>query len=79
MYLVYQLNSQDSPLLIGSIKSNLGHAEPASGVASLCKVLLSYTNQLIPPNILLNEINPKLEAVVQGRLKIVVGHSIINH
>ena len=63
---------QDKPLLIGSIKSNLGHAEPASGVASLCKVLMSYTKGVIPPNIHLNEINPKLEAVIQGRLKIVV-------
>ena len=59
-------------MLIGSIKSNLGHAEPASGVASLCKVLMGYTHGIIPPNIHLNEINPKLTAVVEGRLKIVV-------
>ena len=62
---------KDNPLLVGSIKSNLGHAEPASGVASLCKVLLSFIHGVIPPNIHLNNINPKLEAVVQGRVKIV--------
>ena len=62
---------EKEPILIGSIKSNLGHAEPASGVASLCKILLSYVNSQIPPNIHLNTINPKLEAVIEGRVKIV--------
>lgn len=30
--------SRQDPLLIGSIKSNMGHPEPASGLAALAKV-----------------------------------------
>lgn len=32
---------RDEPLLIGSVKSNAGHAEPASGIMSFAKVNLS--------------------------------------
>lgn len=30
--------NRTTPLLVGSVKSNMGHAEPASGLASICKV-----------------------------------------
>jgi len=30
--------TEREPLLMGSIKSNMGHAEPASGLAALAKV-----------------------------------------
>lgn len=31
-------NNRSTPLLIGSVKSNLGHAEPASGLCQVSKV-----------------------------------------
>lgn len=31
---------RNTPLLIGSVKSNLGHAEPASGICQVAKVIL---------------------------------------
>lgn len=34
--------NRDEPLLIGSIKSNAGHAEPASGIMGLSKVILIH-------------------------------------
>ena len=37
-------------LPIGLLKSNIGHAEGASGVSSITKVLLAYENECIPPN-----------------------------
>ena len=36
---------------IGSVKSNIGHLEAASGMASLIKVVMSIQNGVIPPNL----------------------------
>lgn len=39
-----------NPLHLGSVKANVGHAESASGVVSLIKVLLMMANNEIPPH-----------------------------
>ncbi|OLM31353.1 Malonyl CoA-acyl carrier protein transacylase [Pseudonocardia sp. Ae717_Ps2] len=38
-----------APVLLGALKGNIGHLEPASGLASLVKVLLSLRHGEIPP------------------------------
>lgn len=40
----------DGPLMVGSVKSNLGHLEGASGVAAVAKVVLMLENDIILPN-----------------------------
>ncbi|KAI2640016.1 polyketide synthase [Xylaria nigripes] len=41
----------DRPLFLGSVKSNVGHGEAASGVTALIKVLLMLRKNAIPPHI----------------------------
>ncbi|SEG55206.1 type I polyketide synthase [Marinobacterium lutimaris] len=48
------------PLKIGSVKSNLGHLETASGVAGLAKALLSIHNRQVPATIGLRKPNPNI-------------------
>ncbi|MBX7225834.1 MAG: SDR family NAD(P)-dependent oxidoreductase [Chitinophagales bacterium] len=43
---------------IGSIKSNIGHTESASGFAGAIKTILAIKNRVIPPNIHYDEPNP---------------------
>lgn len=42
---------RDTPLLIGSVKTNIGHLESASGVAGLIKVVLSLQHDLLPQSL----------------------------
>lgn len=51
----------DSRCLIGSVKSNIGHLEAASGIAGLTKVLLALQHRSIPGNLHFNEPNPKID------------------
>ncbi|TGJ85565.1 hypothetical protein E0Z10_g3197 [Xylaria hypoxylon] len=48
------------PLLIGSVKTNVGHSEGASGLTSILKVVLAFEKGQIPPSYGLVELNPKL-------------------
>jgi len=50
----------DKPLLIGSIKSNIGHLEAASGVAGLMKALYCVTERQVPATIGIKKLNPNI-------------------
>ncbi|XP_028740769.1 fatty acid synthase [Peromyscus leucopus] len=63
--------SRQGPLLIGSTKSNMGHPEPASGLAALTKVLLSLEHGVWAPNLHFHNPNPEIPALLDGRLQVV--------
>jgi acyl transferase domain-containing protein len=46
---------------IGSVKANIGHLGPASGIAGLIKVCLALRHDAIPPTINFTTPNPNLE------------------
>ncbi|KAJ3652435.1 hypothetical protein Zmor_018399 [Zophobas morio] len=70
-------------LLVGSVKSNIGHTEPASGLCAIVKVLIAMETGFIPPNINLKTIRKGLEGIEQNRMKVVteatelLGHDAI--
>ncbi|KAJ5206570.1 Acyl transferase/acyl hydrolase/lysophospholipase [Penicillium cf. griseofulvum] len=50
----------DNPVRIGSIKTNVGHLEGASGVAGVIKAVLMLENRLFLPNRNFDKINPRI-------------------
>jgi acyl transferase domain-containing protein len=46
---------------LGSVKSNIGHADAAAGVASFIKVCLSAYNKRIPPSLHFTKPNPHID------------------
>jgi fatty acid synthase len=64
------LHNRKSPLLIGSIKSNLGHANATSTFFSVVKVLIAMQTGQIPPNIHYKQPSPNISALVDDRLKV---------
>ncbi|VUC24936.1 unnamed protein product [Clonostachys rosea] len=53
---------RDEPIRVGSVKSNIGHLEGASGIASLIKSIYSLESGVIAPTHGLVTINPKIRA-----------------
>ncbi|KAK4240422.1 putative pks-nrps protein [Achaetomium macrosporum] len=56
-------------LLVGSIKTAIGHLEGCAGIAGILKASLAIQHRTIPPNMLFNELNPAI-APFYGHLEI---------
>ncbi|WP_052376907.1 type I polyketide synthase [Chondromyces apiculatus] len=49
------------PLVLGSVKTNLGHTEAAAGVAGVIKMILALQHAQIPPHLHLKERSPRID------------------
>ncbi|MEV6136035.1 polyketide synthase [Nocardia sp. NPDC051990] len=49
------------PLHVGSVKTNFGHLEAASGAIGLLKALLSVRERTVPPLVQFETLNPRIE------------------
>lgn len=48
-------------LLVGSVKTIIGHTEGTAGLASLIASSQALQHVVIPPNMLFNRLNPRIE------------------
>ncbi|XP_076382068.1 fatty acid synthase [Megalopta genalis] len=65
------VKNRTTPLRIGSVKSNLGHTEPASGICSVAKIIIAMESGLIPPNMHFQSPVKGIKSFEEGMLKVV--------
>jgi acyl transferase domain-containing protein len=58
-------DAAEGELLVGSIKTIIGHTEGCAGIAGILKACLAIQNSEIPPNLLFSRLNPALEPYVK--------------
>lgn len=55
-----QRSVDEDPLYVGSIKTVIGHTEGTAGIAGLIKASLVIQHGILPPNMLFNELSPRV-------------------
>ncbi|KAK4878177.1 hypothetical protein RN001_010683 [Aquatica leii] len=63
-------SDRETPLLVGSVKANIGHSEGASGLTSLIKILIGLQQNCILPNPICQKVKPQPDALHNGKMSI---------
>ena len=63
-------SEREKPLLVGSVKSNMGHSEAAAGLCSIAKTVVTIQTGMIPPNLHFRKPKPEQEKLFDGSLKV---------
>ncbi|XP_050452236.1 fatty acid synthase-like [Cataglyphis hispanica] len=59
------------PLLLGSVKSNIGHSEATSGHCQIAKILIAMETGILAPTIHFKRPRKNMPAIIEGRVKII--------
>ncbi|KAK2057592.1 hypothetical protein LY76DRAFT_97387 [Colletotrichum caudatum] len=54
--------ADDGPVVVGSVKTNIGHTEAVSGLAAVIKATLGLRHRMIAPNLNFETTSPKIDA-----------------
>ncbi|KYM97697.1 Fatty acid synthase [Cyphomyrmex costatus] len=63
--------NRETPLMVGSVKSNLGHSETASGFNQIVKVIIAFETGFVPPNINYTSPRNDIDALINGSIRVV--------
>ena len=58
---LFHARTSENPVLLGSVKTNLGHSEAVSGLTSVMKVALMLSKNRIPPSFGVDSLSPALK------------------
>lgn len=64
------LVDRTTPLYIGSLKSNMGHAEGASGICAIAKIVIMLQEGIIPANLHFKEPHLRMKAIRNGKVQV---------
>ncbi|XP_063389080.1 fatty acid synthase-like [Cydia fagiglandana] len=65
---------RSNPLLLGSVMSNIGYTEAASGSSAILKILLAYQRGELAANLHCESPRQDIEAIKDGRIRIPAEH-----
>ncbi|MCU0285194.1 MAG: aminotransferase class III-fold pyridoxal phosphate-dependent enzyme, partial [Acidobacteria bacterium] len=54
-------HTNDNPLWVGTVKTNIGHLEGAAGAAAVIKMVLSLQHEMLPAHLHVSQPNPLIE------------------
>ncbi|WP_018016280.1 SDR family NAD(P)-dependent oxidoreductase [Teredinibacter turnerae] len=61
-----QRRADQEPCKLGSIKSNIGHLEPAAAIAGITKVLLQFQHKTLAPSLHVKALNHRIDFAAEG-------------